>query len=69
MKKLLMAMIVAACALGAQAEGNWQDTLAKVKNLAGYACDDHTLTDKEIIEMENRIKFELTKQLKAELRG
>ena len=35
MKKLLMAMIVAACALGAQAEGNWQDTLAKVKNLAG----------------------------------
>ena len=35
MKKLLTAMIVAACALGAQAEGNWQSTLAKVKNLAG----------------------------------
>ena len=35
MKRLLMAFAVAACALGAQAEGNWQDTLAKVKNLAG----------------------------------
>ena len=34
-----------------------------------YSCDDHTLTDKEIIEVENRIKFELTKQFKAELRG
>ena len=35
MKKLLMSIAVAVCALGAQAEGNWQDTLAKVKNLAG----------------------------------
>ena len=34
-----------------------------------YSSDDHTLTDKEIIEMENRIKFELTKQHHAELRG
>ena len=34
-----------------------------------YSSDDHTLSDKEIIEMENRIKFELTKQLHAELRG
>ena len=34
-----------------------------------YSSDDHTLTDKEIIEMENRIKFELTKQYHAELRG
>lgn len=34
-----------------------------------YSCDDHTLTDKEIIEVENKIKFELTKQFKAELRG
>lgn len=34
-----------------------------------YSSDDHTLTDKEIIEVENRLKFELTKQFKAELRG
>ena len=34
-----------------------------------YSSDDHTLGDKEIIEMENRIKFELTKQHHAELRG
>ena len=34
-----------------------------------YSSDDHTLSDKEIIEMENRIKFELTKQHHAELRG
>ena len=34
-----------------------------------YSSDDHTLTDKEIIDMENRIKFELTKQHHAELRG
>ena len=35
MKKFLMAMVVAACALGAQADGDWQTTLAKVKNLSG----------------------------------
>ncbi len=34
-----------------------------------YSSDDHTLSDKEIIDMENRIKFELTKQHHAELRG
>ena len=34
-----------------------------------YSCDDHTLTDKEISDMENKVKFELTKQFKAELRG
>ena len=34
-----------------------------------YSSDDHTLGEKEIIEMENRIKFELTKQFNAELRG
>ena len=34
-----------------------------------YSSDDHTLSDKEIIEVENKIKFELTKQFKAELRG
>ena len=34
-----------------------------------YSSDNHTLTDKEIIEMENNIKFELTKQYHAELRG
>ncbi len=33
-----------------------------------YSSDDHTLTDKEIVEVENRIKFELTKQHNAELR-
>ena len=34
-----------------------------------YGSEDHTLGEKEIIEMENRIKFELTKQFKAELRS
>ena len=34
-----------------------------------YSSDDHTLSEKEISEMENRIKFELTKQYHAELRG
>ena len=34
-----------------------------------YSSDDHTLSDKEITDMENRIKFELTKQFHAELRG
>ena len=34
-----------------------------------YSSDDHTLTEKEITEMENRIKFELTKQFRAELRA
>ena len=34
-----------------------------------YSSDDHTLSDKEIIDMENSIKFELTKQHHAELRG
>ena len=34
-----------------------------------YSSDDHTLSDKEITEMENRIKFELSKQFHAELRG
>ena len=34
-----------------------------------YMSDDHTLQDKEIIDMEDKIKFELTKTYKAELRG
>ena len=34
-----------------------------------YSSDERTLSDKEITEMENRIKFELTKQFGAELRG
>ena len=34
-----------------------------------YSSDEHTLSEKEIIDMENRIKFELTKQYHAELRG
>ena len=34
-----------------------------------YMSDDHTLKDNEIIDMEDKIKFELTKTYKAELRG
>ena len=34
-----------------------------------YSSDDHTLSDKEITDMENNIKFELTKKFGAELRG
>ena len=34
-----------------------------------YGSEDHTLSDKEITEMENRIKFELSKSFHAELRG
>ncbi len=34
-----------------------------------YSSDDHTLSEKEIVEVENRIKFELTKQFRAELRS
>jgi len=35
MKKFLMALVVAACALGVQAEGDWKTTLGKVKDLSG----------------------------------
>lgn len=34
-----------------------------------YMSEDHTLNDKEIIDIEDKIKFELTKTYKAELRG
>ena len=34
-----------------------------------YSSDDYTLSEKEIIDMENRIKFALTKEYHAELRG
>lgn len=34
-----------------------------------YKSDDHTLTEKEVSDMEDKIKFELTKQYHAELRG
>ena len=34
-----------------------------------YRKDDATLTDKEVSDVEERIKFELTKVYKAELRG
>ena len=34
-----------------------------------YMSDDHTLKDNEIIDMEDKIKFELTKTYKAELRS
>ena len=35
MKKLFVALMLAACALGAQAEGDWRTTLGKVKDLSG----------------------------------
>ena len=34
-----------------------------------YMSEDHTLKDNEIIDIEDKIKFELTKTYKAELRG
>ena len=34
-----------------------------------YTNPDATLKDKEVTDMENAIKFELTKKFKAELRG
>ena len=34
-----------------------------------YGSDDHTLTEKEVNDVEERIKFELTKVYKAALRG
>ena len=35
MKKLFLAMLVAACAIGAQADGDWKTTLGKVKDFTG----------------------------------
>ena len=35
MKKFLIALVAAACALGAQADGDWKSTLGKVKDLSG----------------------------------
>ena len=35
MKKFLMALVAAACALGVYADGDWRDTLGKVKDLSG----------------------------------
>ena len=35
MKKLFMAIVVAACAIGAQADGDWKTTLGKVKDFSG----------------------------------
>ena len=35
MKRFILALIAAACALGAQADGDWRDTLGKVKDLSG----------------------------------
>ena len=35
MKRFILAIIVAACALGVQADGDWRDTLGKVKDLSG----------------------------------
>ena len=34
-----------------------------------YGSDDHTLSEKEVSDMEERIKFELSKTLHASLRG
>ena len=35
MKKFLMALVAATCALGVQADGDWRTTLGKVKDLSG----------------------------------
>ena len=35
MKKVIMALLAAACALGASAAGDWKETLGKVKDLSG----------------------------------
>ena len=35
MKSCFIALLIACCALGAYAEGDWRNTLDKVKNLAG----------------------------------
>ena len=35
MKRFILALIVAVCALGASADGDWRDTLGKVKDLSG----------------------------------
>ncbi len=35
MKKILMALVLAACAIGAQADGDWRTTAARVRNLSG----------------------------------
>ena len=35
MKKFLIALVAAACALGAHADGDWKSTLGKVKDLSG----------------------------------
>ena len=35
MKRMLIALLAAACALGARADGDWKTTLGKVKTLAG----------------------------------
>ena len=35
MKKFLMALVAAACALGAYADGDWKTTLGKVKDFSG----------------------------------
>ena len=35
MKKIILTLLFAACAYGAQADGDWRDTLGKVKDLAG----------------------------------
>ena len=34
-----------------------------------YGSDDHTLSEKEVSDMEEKIKFELSKTLRASLRG
>ena len=48
---------------------NIAPTLKSIAISIVYRKDDATLTDKEVSDVEERIKFELTKVYKAELRG
>ena len=48
---------------------NIANNLKSVAISITYRKDDATLTDKEVSDVEEKIKFELTKVYKAELRG
>ena len=64
---------------GAYIQGGTSDTVYEGTNIASgmksiaisivYRKEDGTLTDKEVSDAEEKIKFELTKVYKAELRG
>lgn len=46
-----------------------EDNKKSIAITISYGSDDHTLTEKEVNDVEERIKFELTKVYKAALRG